>query len=120
MGQISKKTYNIIPCPAPRMTRADRWKKRPCVLRYFNFKDKVRELNIKVFNGDSITFIMPMPESWAKKKVGCLTGQPHTQTPDLDNLLKALLDSVYGQDKGIHTIAKLSKIWGAKGRIVIY
>ena len=34
--------YPITPVPKPRMTRRDRWAKRPCVLRYWAFKDEVR------------------------------------------------------------------------------
>ncbi len=111
--------YDIIPCPAPRMTRADRWKKRPCVLRYFDFKEEVSRQKIFVINGDAITFVMPMPKSWSKKKAKRLDGQPHTQVPDIDNLLKALLDSCYTQDKGIYFLSGLSKRWGTTGKIII-
>ncbi|HHE6457291.1 TPA: RusA family crossover junction endodeoxyribonuclease, partial [Proteus mirabilis] len=33
------KVFNIEPVPKPRMTQADKWKKRPPVLKYFAFKD---------------------------------------------------------------------------------
>lgn len=36
------KVYNITPIPKPRMTRSDKWKKRPAVVRYFEYKDKIR------------------------------------------------------------------------------
>lgn len=111
--------YKIVPCPAPRMTRADKWQQRPCVMRYFAFCNEVRRQKIEVFNGDSIGFVLPMPESWSKKKALSLNGQPHTQTPDLDNLLKSLLDAIYGEDKHIHYLSGLSKIWGTEGQIII-
>lgn len=63
------KKYTITPVPKPRMTQSDRWRKRKCVLKYFAFKDKVRELNIIIpESGSRIVFILPMPDSWSKKK----------------------------------------------------
>jgi Holliday junction resolvase RusA-like endonuclease len=42
-----------------------------------------------------------MPESWSRKKRALYDGQPHQQKPDLDNLVKAVLDAIYGDDSGI-------------------
>lgn len=39
-------SYPLTPVPKPRMTKSDAWRKRPCVMRYWAFKDKVRELGI--------------------------------------------------------------------------
>lgn len=115
------KTYKIIPVPACRMVQSDKWKnpRRPCVQRYFDFRDEVKRLKIKVDNGDSIRFILPMPDSWSKKKKAKLDGEGHMQTPDLDNLLKALLDAIMTQDKGIYYLSGLTKVWGKEGRIII-
>ena len=41
--------YDITPCPKPRQTQSDKWKKRPPVLRYRAFADEVR-LKIKGLN----------------------------------------------------------------------
>jgi Holliday junction resolvase RusA-like endonuclease len=112
--------YPIAPVPAPRMTRSDKWKKRPCVMRYFDFRDKVKEHNVSFDNGQSITFYMPMPKSWGKKKKTLMDGQPHQQKPDIDNLCKALLDSLFDDDSHIHHIGSLKKIWAYDGSIEIY
>ena len=86
--------YPITPVSKPRMTRRDRWRPfRPCVANYWNYKEEVILHNVMVTNGCSVTFILPMPHSWAKKKKCELDGQPHTQTPDVDNLLKGLMDA---------------------------
>ena len=110
--------HDITPIPAPRMTRADRWKKRPPVLRYFAFKDRVKKLGIKVNNGDSVTFYMPMPQSWSKKKKDEMQLKPHQSRPDLDNLLKALLDSIYEDDAHIYSL-RIRKFWDYEGSIEI-
>ena len=115
---------NITPVPKPRMTRRDKWAKRACVLRYFAFSE---ELNLKLFswidagidlNGYTLTFGLPMPKSWSKKKKLEMDGKPHKQTPDIDNLCKAVLDSLYLDDSHIHKIA-LEKVWAKDGFIRI-
>lgn len=110
--------YAITPVPAPRMTQADKWQKRACVMRYFNFKDEVKKANIIIPESPFITFYIPMPPSWKEKKREKMVNQPHLQTPDIDNLTKALLDSVYKNDSHIWDI-RARKLWGRDGCIHI-
>ena len=112
--------YPIAPVPKPRMTQADRWKQRPAVLRYRAFADEVRIRNVQLpCEGATIRFILPMPPSWSKKKRLEMNGKPHTQRPDLSNLLKALEDACHVDDAHIHHYAGLSKVWGTEGGIEI-
>ena len=60
--------------------------------------------------GASITFFVPVPPSWSKKKKKLYHGTFHQSKPDLDNLLKALMDSLMAEDKQIAHI-ELSKRW---------
>ena len=111
--------YDITPVPKPRMTQKDKWAKRPPVLRYFAFKDEVKRLDITVNeSGDHVTFTLPMPKSWNRKKMMKMDGKPHQQKPDVDNLTKALLDSIYEDDAGVWDI-RTTKVWGALGKITI-
>lgn len=111
--------YNITPVPAPRMTQRDKWAKRPCVMRYFTFRDEVKKLGVNVNeSGDAIVFVMPMPNSWSKAKKKSYDGSPHQQKPDSDNLLKSLLDAIFKDDSHVWDV-RISKIWGIKGQIVI-
>lgn len=45
-------------------------------------------------------------------------GQAHQETPDLDNLLKAVNDALLEQDKIIYLI-EASKWWADEGKIII-
>ena len=113
---------NIPPCPKPRMTRADRWKKRKSVVKFFAFRDAVRQFQethaISWWSFD-IEFHVPMPKSWSKKKQALHNGQPHNQRPDLDNYLKAWKDSVYEEDAVVWRI-KATKLWtDGSGHIVV-
>ena len=86
------KVYDITPMGKPRMTRADKWKKRPEVLRYRAFCDEVRLQGVDLpESGSHVTFILPMPASWSKKKRAELNGKPHQAKPDFDNMMKALI-----------------------------
>jgi hypothetical protein len=112
-------TYFITPIGKPRMTRSDKWKQRQPVLRYRIFCDEARLYDIKVpESGAHIIFVLPMPDSWSKKKRALMDGQPHQQKPDVDNLTKALLDALFEYDAHIWDV-RVSKRWGETGMIII-
>lgn len=111
--------YQITPVPKPRMTQRDKWKQRPAVLRYQAFCDEVRMRKVRLpESGLEVSFILPMPKSWSKKKREEMNGVPHKQKPDLDNCLKSLMDAVYGEDCGVWEITA-RKLWGDIGLIEI-
>lgn len=117
MGEI---TYPIVPCPKPRQTAGDRWKKRPRVMRYRAFADECRLRGVVLpSEGASVTFALPMPKSWSKREREAMEGQPHQQKPDLDNLVKALADAVHSDDSHIWHYRELKKVWGITGSITI-
>jgi Holliday junction resolvase RusA-like endonuclease len=96
-------TLPLAPVPAPRQVRSDKWRPSPSVQRYRAFRDRVWMLSSpwrdKIPNGGiTVTFHIPMPKSWSKRRKALMDGQPHTQRPDLDNLLKALWDSLLPDD----------------------
>jgi len=111
----------------PRMTRRDKWAKRPCVMRYWAFKDEIkRQFAVRCGNIDkkpislSWRAYIAMPKSWSKKKKEKHCGQLHMQKPDRDNIDKAIMDAIFKEDKCIAT-GKLQKYWddGQGQRIVI-
>lgn len=74
--------YIITPVGKPRMTRADKWKQRPPVMRYRMFCDEARLHGIQVpENGAHITFVLPMPASWSKKNAKLWTASPISKSP---------------------------------------
>ena len=112
--------YPITPVPKPRMTQRDRWAKRPGVMRYRAFCDECRLRGVKLPEaGARVTFILPMPKSWPKRKRSEMDGQPHQAKPDTSNLLKALEDALHVDDAAIWHYAGVQKRWGREGRIII-
>ena len=113
------KIYDITPIGKPRMTRADKWKQRPPVMRYRAFCDEVRLRKLTMpESGSHVTFVLPMPPSWSKKKRAEFAGKPHQAKPDCDNMLKALMDAIYENDAHIWD-CRITKVWGEKGQIII-
>jgi Holliday junction resolvase RusA-like endonuclease len=102
------------------MTRRDkRGDKRPVVAKYHAFKDEVRLRKVTIPDaGAWIVFNIPMPKSWKPKKRAEMDGTPHQQTPDVDNCLKALLDSVFENDAHIWDI-RATKFWAVTGSIEV-
>ena len=122
-NKISKEmTLNIIPLAKPRMTQADRWKKRLVVLHYWVYRDEIFYGALAQGYRTSfeliMEFIIPMPKSWPETKKVKMDGEPHQQTPDIDNLEKAILDSLFLDDKKVHKVMA-SKIWGRSGKVAI-
>lgn len=102
----------------PRMTQRDKWKKRPCVIRYRLYCDKIREaagtipenplaVHIKAFIG--------MPGSWSKKKKVEMIGMRHRAKPDWDNIGKAICDALFDEDSCI-AVGIAEKFWCMEGQ----
>ena len=112
-------TYNITPVAKPRQTQRDKWAQRPAVMRYRKFCDRIRYARVQLYPcGLHVTFIIPMPDSWSKRKRQEMDGQPHQQRPDVDNFGKAILDAVYGEDSHVWDV-RFTKLWGQQGQIII-
>ena len=118
---------DIMPVPKPRMTQRDRWKQRPIVMKYHAFCDELRMLLplpmrqpilSQKIHKISITFFLPMPNSWSKKKQQEMCMKPHQQKPDIDNLLKSWMDALYRNDQVIWSV-KMEKRWFTKGAIEV-
>lgn len=115
------KTIKITPVGKPRMTRRDKWAKRPCVMRYWAFGDELRlKLNDMPFEPDSLELqiAVPMPKSWSKKKKNEHFAMPHKQKPDVDNMAKAVMDALLKDDSGVYHIS-VTKFWAYEGGIEI-
>lgn len=121
---VSRSTHlPVIPMGKPRMTKRDRWKKRPVVERYHDFCDALRAHAQRAGftpspDGMVITFHLPMPPSWPKKRRAAMDGQPHQQKPDIDNLTKAFLDALMGEDCAVWRITA-EKRWAQSGGITV-
>ena len=114
-------TFRVLPVAKPRMTARDRWKKRPCVLRYHAFKDEIKlilsQTGYKPGPRVRLLFFVPMPASWSAKKKAAMKRTPHMRRPDIDNYIKGVLDAVYADDSGVWQIEAL-KYWGEEPAIV--
>lgn len=130
MSSTRKKIIlNITPISHIRATKGDsiffripRDKLRPDGLRrllrlerYNNYKVALlAEAKAKRFNvpaaGLSVTFYLPCPKTWSKKKKKALHGALCQSRPDLDNLLKSFFDSLLKEDKYIANVTA-SKRW---------
>lgn len=62
-------------------------------------------------SGAIIRFFLPMPKSWRTPEREANINRLHRKKPDLDNLLKAFLDSLFVEDKTISHIGEVSKYW---------
>lgn len=111
------------PIGKPRMTQRDKWKKRPCVMRYRDWADVARIHAGDVPKPDRIesldwTAYFAPPQSWSKKRRAAALGTLHRSKPDRDNIDKSVLDVLFPDDSGIAS-GHIRKVWGVPERIEI-
>lgn len=108
----------ITPMGAVRMTQRSLWKD-PAAKKYLDWKRSVAWLaKIAAFQfetGDHLLFKLPI----TRMKNPQQPGEPHTQKPDLDNLIKALFDALHKDDAPIYEISA-RKEWAKIGCIEVW
>jgi len=112
------------PMGKPRMTQRDKWAKRPVVLRYRAWCDRVRAAvgdclpDAALVAEVNWTAYFEPPKSWSKKRRASAIGTIHRSVPDRDNLDKAILDCLWRHDSAIGC-GTLRKLWDWSGRLEI-
>lgn len=110
------------PMGKPRMTIGDKWKKRPCVVRYWAWAAKARESMPENVPKKPLRVIIAayfeIPKSWSRVKRQKMEGDHHRQKPDADNILKCL-DALFSDDACIAHVS-LRKLWAAVPRMEIH
>jgi len=113
--------FKLTPVGKPRMTQRDKW--RPAAKRYYAYANHLqllaRQDKYTLTVPLSANFYLPMPKSWSKKKREEMNGKPHTQKPDLSNLLKAFEDALLNDDSGVWRYEDCGKYWSDRGLIVV-
>jgi len=111
---------DIVAMGAVRQVQKDKWKPSEKVKRYRAYRDELRLKIPQNFampsEGYHLTFYLPIPASWSKKKRAAMEGQPHQSKPDKDNLEKAFLDAILSDDAQVWD-GRVSKRWSASPRI---
>lgn len=112
----------VTPVAYVRTTRNAKWKPKPSLQRYWQYRDAIRASGVAYEEGNLVTFHLPMPKSWSGKKRQQMLGKPHRQKPDLDNLIKGLLDAIHYKadtDDSVISCIMARKIWSDQGGITI-
>lgn len=112
---------DVDPVAKPRMTRRDKWERRPAVVRYRDYADKLRLALPRGLRGGAfqIVFHLPMPRSWSGAKRKRHDGQPHKAKPDIDNLVKGVLDALMDDDAHVWRVIA-EKQWATRGSVLIW
>jgi Holliday junction resolvase RusA-like endonuclease len=111
------------PIAKPRMTQRDRWAQRPCVVHYRRYCDVLREECERegwtLPDSVAITFVIEMPRSWSKKKRLAMQAEHHSGKPDIDNLIKGVLDALRPEDdSGVWRVSAVKR-WGKCGCVIL-
>lgn len=108
----------------PRMTQRDVWLSppRPAVGRYRVMSDqlKLKATQDGFVLGASAKIIIgiKMSKSWSKKKKNEKRGTFHQQKPDIDNVVKSILDILCKEDSYVYKLDVI-KYWSDESIIII-
>ena len=111
----------------PRMTQRDKWAQRPCVLRYRAWCDAVRAaagiqepMTLTQAVRLSAVFYLPCHHSWSTSHHEQMRGAPHVYKPDVDNLVKSIMDALFVNDAFVYSV-DAKKYWddGVGPRVVV-
>lgn len=126
--------FDVVPMGAVRMSQSDRWKTNPnhldpnkrqrkAVTEYWNFKNAIRTqakaMGFELKTQIECVFMIPMPNSWSEKKKDKMNALPCKVKPDIDNIVKGLMDALKDSDSDVWSI-KAEKRWAYKGSIIIF
>lgn len=106
-------------------------KARPRVTRWGTFMPKQyeasREALMLMYGGRihtdeplhlSVVAVRRMPKNWSKKRKEAADGSLCLVKPDLDNIVGAVMDAIFGEDNNIVSI-DAKKIWGLEHQLQI-
>lgn len=98
------------------------------LIAYNDYKEAIRllaeaqQFELPVCNFH-VKFFFPVSESWSKKKKSQKLNTPHDQKPDIDNLLKPVMDSLLSQKHGKNDTkvwdVRITKMWSEAPRIEV-
>lgn len=126
--------FDIVPMGAVRMTKSDTWKldpnhpdpykrQRPAVTKYFAFKTllttQASEMGYTLGRWIDAVYLVPMPNSWSKKKKEQMNRLPCETKPDTDNITKAVKDTLKKNDAEVWW-EKAEKRWAYNGSIILF
>lgn len=90
------------------MTNRDRWFKRPITTRYWEWVNAAKPLIPDIppwAERVELRVFVEFPKSFSKKKRKMLFGEPNRGRKDIDNFLKAALDTIFQQDCSIYSVS---------------
>ena len=126
--------FDVTPIGTPSFQKSDKWRilnhsdprrrQRPIVTKWLEFKKALaisaqKQGFVMPASKSTILFVLPMSESWSKKKKALMDNTPHQAKPDADNLCKAFFDSVCPGDDSYIWEYLVAKRWGVGGKIII-
>ena len=116
---------DITPMGAVRVNRRTIYKPGSPAARYAAYKEELRlkwmaqTKEVLPPRDLAITFHLPMPESWSAKKKIARAGTAHTSRPDVDNILKGVMDSLCREDKYIWDV-HIIKLWSPTSGYIVF
>lgn len=109
----------------PRMTKSDKWRKRSATDKYWVWANAIKVAVAGCIPPAAMvaevnwTAYFEPPPSWSKKKRVAAIGTRHRSKPDLDNIAKALSDTLWPDDDSAIADGTFRKRWDWTARLEV-
>jgi Holliday junction resolvase RusA-like endonuclease len=67
----------------------------------------------------TIVALRPMPQSWGQEERRLMIGEPAKPSPDLDNIVGAVMDALFPRNDDHIVSIEAHKVWGEQGQLQI-
>lgn len=114
---IWRRSFDIGPVTAPRQSERDKFKPSPMVKRYRAFRDFTYYQSRMGLPDQERIIEVRARFVYGAKNYPCLT--PKRTAPDVDNLMKALLDSLYPEGDQCIPAIRAEKFYGKKDKVEV-
>ena len=101
---------HVEPMGAPRMTRRDRWAKRPCVVAYHAFCDAIRAAAGTMPPASRVECIS-VQAFFHDEKNEHAECEPYRKKPDWDNVFKGVVDALWEDDQKLGDVGSSGRYW---------
>ena len=103
----------------PRMTRNGVYMEAEYQLTKRQLRRRFGPVRVEGLLKLTIVAIRPMPHTWSREMRRLMLGEPAKPSPDLDNIIGAVMDALF-PDNDDHVVSlEAHKIWGETGQLQI-
>lgn len=103
----------------PRVTQNGTYMRRGYRRKKMLLREKFGPVMVEGMLKLTLVAFRPMPQSWSQSKRRMMHGEPAKPSPDIDNIIGAVMDALFPKNDDHVVSLEAHKVWGESGAIQI-